>query len=325
MSGTERPDEFETIDRLLRPLADHPAARGLADDCAVLAGPGEGDLVLTHDTLVEGVHFLPDDPLDLVARKLLRVNLSDLAAKGAEPFGYLLSVSWSPRCGWPERERFVAGLAEDQARFGLTLLGGDTTGAPDRLVVGATLLGRVPPGAAPARSGARPGDRLLVSGTIGDGWLGLLAARGELTGPHAVTLAKRYRLPEPRLALREAVRRAHAAADVSDGLLADAGRIAEASGTGVEIDLERLPLSDGAAAWLAGQADPADARVRLAAGGDDYELVLAVDPAAAAEVMALARAAGVSLTEVGGFGGTGLRVRCGARVLSPARTGWRHG
>src|SRR5690606_9511569 len=126
MPGAEAPDEFETIARLLRPLADHPAARGLADDCAVLAEQAGTDLVLTHDTLVEGVHFLPDDPLDLVARKLLRANLSDLAAKGAEPFGYLLSASWSPRCGWPERESFAAGLAEDQARFGLSLLGGDT-------------------------------------------------------------------------------------------------------------------------------------------------------------------------------------------------------
>lgn len=325
MPGAEPPDEFETIARLLRPLAGHPAARGLADDCAVLAEQAGTDLVLTHDTLVEGVHFLPDDPLDLVARKLLRTNLSDLAAKGAEPFGYLLSATWSPRCGWPERERFAAGLARDQASFGLQLLGGDTTAAPDRISVGATLLGRVPSGAAPARAGAREGDLLLVSGTIGDGWLGLMAARGELAGPHAAWLADRYRLPQPRLELRAAVRRARAVADVSDGLLADAGHIAEASGLGVEVDLAAMPLSAGAAAWLADQPDAAAARARLAAGGDDYELALAVAPAEAEAVMRLAEGAGAPLTVAGRFGGRGLRAVFAGRPVPLDRTGWRHG
>lgn len=325
MSAADRPDEFETIARLLRPLAGDPAARGLADDCAVLPVGGGRDLVLTHDTLVEGVHFLPGDPLDLVARKLLRVNLSDLAAKGAEPFGYLLSTAWSPRCDWTAREAFARGLAEDQAAFGLTLLGGDTVGTPGPLTVGATMLGWCPTGAAPSRAGARPGDLLLVSGTIGDGALGLRAARGDLEGPHAAALAGRYRLPEPRLVLREAVRRARSAADVSDGLVADAGRLAEAAGVGLELDLERLPLSPGAAGWLAGQADAEAAWLTLATGGDDYELVLA---AAAADVEAMtaeAARAGVPLTPVGRFGGDGVRTRLRGRPVTVTRAGWRHG
>ena len=128
MSG---PDEFESISRLFKPLAaDAPEARGLMDDVAVITPRSGHDLVVTKDALVEGVHFLPDDPLDLVAKKLLRVNLSDLAAKGAEPFGYLLSTSWSPRCGWAEREAFAAGLKEDQAHYGVKLFGGDTTSTP---------------------------------------------------------------------------------------------------------------------------------------------------------------------------------------------------
>ncbi len=272
-------DEFETIARLLRPLARAPEAFGLADDAAAIPSrPGE-DLIVSKDVLVAGVHFLEGDPLDLVARKLLRANLSDLAAKAAEPYGYFLAVAWPSGTGWDERERLAAGLGRDQELFGLALLGGDTVSTPGPMMLSATILGWTPAGAMVRRSAARPGDRVLVSGTIGDGWLGLRAARGELDGvlgPEAAEwLAGRYRLPEPRLELRDSLRAwAGGAADVSDGLVADAAHIAAASGVQLRLELERLPVSEPATQWLARQEDRAEALVALATGGDDYEVVL---------------------------------------------------
>ena len=272
-------DEFETIARLLRPLAGAPEALGLQDDAAAIpARPGQ-DLIVSQDAMVAGVHFLEGDGLDLVARRLLRTNLSDLAAKAAEPYGYFLTVAWPHGTAWAERERLSAGLAEDQERFGLTLLGGDTVSTPGPLTLSATILGWTGAGAMVRRGTARPGDRLLVSGTIGDGWLGLRAARGELEGivaPEAVEwLAGRYRLPDPRLELRDPLRaHANAAADVSDGLVADAGHIAEASGVRLQLDLDRLPVSEPASQWLSRRPDRAEALAALATGGDDYEIVL---------------------------------------------------
>jgi thiamine-monophosphate kinase len=306
-------DEFEAIARLLRPLAEGaPEALGLRDDAAVVPSRPGFDLVITKDAMVEGVHFLQDDPPDLIARKLLRVNLSDLAAKGAEPYGYFLAAAWPARFGWPERERFAAGLAQDQARFGLKLMGGDTVSTPGPLTLSATLLGWVPTGRTVLRSGARPGDRLLVSGTIGDGVLGLKAARGELDD---AWLADRYRLPEPRLDLTDALRaNATAAADVSDGLIADAGHIAEASGVALLIELERVPLSAPAKAWLEAQPDPGAALVQLTTGGDDYEVVCTA-PAGH----------GLPLTEIGVvIAGEGVETRFSGRALEIARKGWRH-
>ncbi len=326
----EAPDEFETISALFRPLTTGaPAALGLQDDAAVLAPrPGE-DLVVTADALVEGVHFLPDDPLDLVARKLLRVNLSDLAAKGAEPVAYLLTLAWSPRCGWAEREAFAAGLAHDQAEFGVRLIGGDTVSTPGPLTAGVTAFGRVAMGRAVLRTGARPGDRLFVSGTVGDGWLGLMAARGKLAGidaAHVATLAARYRLPEPRLALTPALlAHARAAADVSDGLIADVANIAQASGVAATVVLDRLPLSDGARAWL-DRHDGEAARVALATGGDDYEIVCAVRPDRADAFVAAAAQADVPMTEIGGFSaGEGVSATLSGAPVALGRTGWRHG
>lgn len=317
MSGADKPGEFETITRLLRPLATDPAARGLLDDAAVLTPPPGRDLVLTHDTLVEGVHFLPSDPPETVAQKLLRVNLSDLAAKGAEPFGYLLSTAWSSRCDWTFRAAFARGLAVDQARFGLSLLGGDTVVTPGPLTVGATLLGWMEPGRGPARADARQGDLLYVTGPIGDGRLGLMAARGDLDAP---ALLEHYRRPQPRLDKLDAIRGlARASADVSDGLIADAGRIAQASGTGVRIDLEAMPLSPDAQAWLARQPDEVEARLTLATGGDDYQLLLAVAPEDSAD----ANKGG--LIPVGRFEGGDVQVLLRGERLAVGRTGWTHG
>jgi len=323
-------DEFEDIARLFRPLTGGaPEAFDLADDAAAIPSRPGCDLVITKDAMVEGVHFLPDDPPDMIARKLLRVNLSDLCAKAAEPYGYFLSVHWPAGFSSERREQFAHGLAEDQAAFGLVLLGGDTVSTPGPLTVTATMLGWVPAGAMVKRSGARPGDIVLVSGTIGDAGLGLVALRDGLEGLNREALehlAGRYRLPEPRLGLREALaREASSAADVSDGLIADAGHLAEAGGVAVQIDLERLPLSEPARAWLSQQTDEASALGALAVSGDDYEVICTTDMNGAMRLALAAAATGVSLTPIGRVAaGAGTAVLHRGRPLPLGRTGWRH-
>jgi thiamine-monophosphate kinase len=311
-------DEFDFIDRLLKPLAEGaPEALGLTDDAAVIPGRSGFDLVVTKDAMVAGVHFLPDDPLDLVARKLLRVNLSDLAAKGAEPYGYLLACAWPRDCPYEARALFADGLKQDQAEYGLKLFGGDTVSTPGPLALSATLLGWVPQGRMVKRSCARPGGLVLVSGTIGDGWLGLMAARGEIDD---AWLADRYRLPQPRLDLVQALREhAGVAADVSDGLAADAGHIAETSGVAMTLHLESLPLSAPARAWLDSQADPVAALAQLATGGDDYEIVCTASPDRAETLV------GRGMTIIGEVAeGRGVRVLHHGRTIELAHTGWRH-
>ncbi|WGM38915.1 thiamine-phosphate kinase [Caulobacter sp. NIBR1757] len=314
--------EFDWIERLLRPLTlGAPGALDLLDDAAVIR-PREGhDLVVTKDAMVAGVHFLPDDPLDTVARKLLAVNLSDLAAKGAEPIGYVLSVAWPKDTPWSAKVLFTEGLAQAGRDWRLPLLGGDTVSTPGPLTVTATLMGEVPTGGIVLRRTARPGDLLMVSGPIGDGWLGLQAARGMIADPDGV-LAARYRTPMPRLDLIGTLRQfARASADVSDGLLADAGRIAIASGLGVEVALDQMPLSPEAAAWLALQADEVTARLALATGGDDYQIVCSVDPA---ERPAL-HAAEAGLVTVGRFKlGQGVGATFNGHPVEPQRLGWTH-
>lgn len=321
--------EFETIQRLLKPLAHPEWARGLADDVAVLPSRPGYDLVLTKDAIVEGVHFLPEDALDTVAQKLLRVNLSDLAAKGAEPFGYLLACCWSERCGWPEREAFASGLRRDQAIFDIALLGGDTVKTPGPASFSATLLGWAPSGAAVSRAGARPGDLLFVTGTIGDGWLGLQAARGMLTlePERRDALEAAYRTPMPRVEFASVILGlATASADVSDGLLADAGHIAAASGVSVEIDLEVLPMSTAAQAWFEGRVDAQAALELLASGGDDYEILLTAPPGAENALRREAERRHLRLTRVGRVTpGQGLSVRYYGQEIIPTRTGWTHG
>jgi thiamine-monophosphate kinase len=318
MSTPEAWDEFDLIDRLFRPLAEGaPEALELRDDAAVIPSRAGHDLVVTTDSIVEGVHFLHTDPADMVARKLLRVNLSDLAAKGAKPYGYFLNVCWPHGHNPVAQELFAAGLAKDQRTFGVKLFGGDTTATPGPLTLGATMLGWVPAGRMVRRNGAKLGDLLLVSGTIGDATLGLEAAQGRVVGLAAwqnELLVHRYRLPTPRLDLQPGLAQAHAAADVSDGLIADAAHIAEASGLGLEIDLERLPISPLAAEWVARQSDAALALSRLATGGDDYEIVCA-----AAKSIA-------QFTPVGRFvAGSATRVRHGGHELNLGRKGFRHG
>lgn len=307
-------NEFEQIARLFRPLTrGAPEALDLLDDAAVLPARPGFDLVITKDAMVSGVHFLASDPYDLVARKLLRANLSDLAAKAAEPFGYFLMTAWPQGFADSDRETFARGLAQDGAEFDLSLLGGDTVSTPGPLTLSMTLLGWVPAGGMVRRAGARPGDHVHVSGTIGDGFLGLKAAKGEIVD---AWLAERYRLPQPRLALTPTLRsQASAAADVSDGLIADAGHIGLASQVALVLDLDALPLSDPAQVWLGRQADAGSARLTLASGGDDYEVVCT---SAAEQLPGMTRIGHVEA-------GEGVRVRLGGQWVSPGIGGWQHG
>ena len=321
--------EFETIERLLKPLAHPEWARGLTDDVAILPSRPGQDLVLTKDAMVEGVHFLADDPLDTVARKLLRVNLSDLAAKGAEPFGYLLSCFWSERCGWPEREAFAAGLAEDQARFGVGLLGGDTVKTPGPASFSLTALGWVPAGAAVSRAGAQVGDLVFVTGSIGDGLLGLRAARGELAldEERIAALIDHYRTPTPRLDFAPVVREfATASVDVSDGLAADLAHVARASGAAIMLNLNVLPLSAAAQAWFDDRVDAQLSLEDLAGGGDDYQIAFTAHPRHEESLRREAERRLVRLTRVGEVtAGVGLTATYDGRPVQMARPGWTHG
>jgi thiamine-monophosphate kinase len=286
------PAEFALIARHFRPLAG-PGARDLIDDVAVIAPPPGRDLVLKVDAIVGGVHFLPDDPPETIGRKLLRVNLSDIAAKGATPLGYLISVS-VPR-GTPDGwfAGFAAGLAQDQQEFGVTLLGGDTTSTPGPINLSLTLIGHVAPGGAPSRAGARAGHGIWVTGTIGDGALGLAVAQGKLADPTGYLL-DRYRLPRPRLGLPIG-EIASASMDVSDGLVQDLSHICRASGVAARIEAALMPLSPQARgagpAWLA----------TCLTGGDDYELLLAVPPGREPALIAAAARAAIQVTRIGGF------------------------
>jgi thiamine-monophosphate kinase len=275
--------------------------------------------VLTADAMVAGVHFLPDDPPDLVGRKLLRVNLSDLAAKGATPLGYLMTVS-TPR-GTPDAwyAGFAAGLAADQTEYGATLLGGDTTSTPGPISLSLTAIGHVAPGTAVHRFGAQPGDSIYVTGTIGDGALGLAVALGKLADPTG-HLLDRYRLPRPRVGLRIAGI-ASAGMDVSDGLVQDLGHICRASNLRAEVEATKIPLSDPARA-----AGPAYLETILT-GGDDYELLLAVPPGREAALRQEAARAGIAVTRIGSFhsGAPEVMVRGpGGKALALKKGGWSH-
>lgn len=315
--------EFDFIARRLRPLAaGAPGALDLLDDAALLDPPPGAELVLTKDAMVAGVHFLSDDPPARVAQKLLRVNLSDLAAMGAAPLGYLLALARAKDTGEEWLAGFCAGLAADQAEFGIHLLGGDTVSTAGPLTLSLTALGAVPKGTALRRSTARMGDEVWVSGTLGDGALGLKVLQGELEVPTAAGafLSGRYRLPQPRLALGQALRGvASAALDVSDGLLADLGHILETSGVGAEVRADALPLS------AAARALP-EARAAALAGGDDYELLFTAPVERRAQIEAIARELALPLTCIGRIeaaGGLRLLDEEG-REIPVARTGWQH-
>jgi thiamine-monophosphate kinase len=294
--------EDALIARYFRPLATAPGAFGLGDDAAILKASGD-DIVVTTDAIVEGVHFLPDDPPDTVARKALRVNLSDLAAKGATPAGFVLTMALrGADDAW--LEPFARGLGEDVALFGCPLLGGDTVSTPGPLMISITAFGSVVPGTMVHRRGAKPGDRVVVTGTIGDAALGLDLLRSgavaaDLADDAAAKrmLVERYRIPQPRTALAKAVRdHASAAMDVSDGLAGDLAKLCDASGISAAIDAPSIPLSAPAAKLLARRVVGIEA---IVTGGDDYEILCAIPEDRFEAFAQQARLAAVAVTSIG--------------------------
>ncbi len=310
-------DEDSLIARFFAPIAG-PGGLGLLDDAALIAPPPGRDLVVTLDALVAGVHFFAVDPPDSIARKALRVNLSDLAAKGAEPLGFTLALALP--AGWTADwlGAFARGLGEDAALHACPLLGGDTVRTPGPLTLSITAFGAVPLGRMVPRTGARGGDRLYVSGTIGDAALGLrLRLSGRAAAAREAHLLDRYLHPRPRLALRAALLGfATGAMDVSDGLVGDLVKMMRASGTSAEVDLAAVPLSEAARRAAAEDAEAFDVAVT---GGDDYEILASVPEGAARSFEAAARAAGVPVTVIGrvvaGAGPVAFRGRAGAPAL----------
>jgi thiamine-monophosphate kinase len=296
--------EDHLIARFFRPLAIDPGALGLLDDAATLTPPPGSDVVLKADAIVGGVHFFPDDPPDMIAKKALRVNLSDLAAKGARPAGFLLSLALPASVGADWLEAFARGLGEDARAYGCPLMGGDTDRTPGPVTISIAAFGLLPSGTMVRRGGARPGDRVVVTGTIGDGALGLLvrrdpatAERWRLDPAQRAHLIERYWLPQPRNAVAQALRQhASAAMDVSDGLAGDLGKLCAVSGVAADIDVARVPLSGAARHALT--SDPSLIETALT-GGDDYEVIATVPAAAVEALRAQAQAAGVALTEIG--------------------------
>lgn len=297
------PGEFEVIRRYFAPLAQGmPGALALTDDACTWQPPAGEDLVLTADALIADLHFLRSDPPDLIARKMLRVNLSDLAAKGARPVGYLMTIAIDSTIQESWIRDFVRGLAEDQQLFNVHLMGGDTVKTPGPLNLSLTAIGTVPAGSALRRNGAKPGHHLFVTGTIGDGYLGLQILRGkflDLDEAGRSFLARRYQLPEPRLAFGRALRHhaiASAAMDVSDGLVADLEHLTKASACGAVLHSMALPLSIPATELV---AQNPDLLLDLMTGGDDYEILFAVPAEKVTDLHELAQHFGHAVTEIG--------------------------
>jgi thiamine-monophosphate kinase len=324
--------EEAIIQGFLAPLArGFPGAFGLKDDCALLTPEPGTELVLKTDPVAEGIHFLPDDAPGDIAWKALAVNVSDLAAKGATPIGYLMALSFPapPSADW--LAAFAQGLEKAQRQFGCHLMGGDTDRRPGPITVSITAVGSVPRGAMVRRNTARPGDAIFVSGTLGDAALGLLLRRNArlvstwgLSKADAEHLRQRYLRPEPRLGLGGALRgHATAAMDISDGLAKDLDRMCRASGCGARVRLADLPLSASASKALA--ADP-KLMLAIAAGGDDYDVLAAVSPEKASDFVAAAGRAGVAMTCIGTLTGDRDVIFEGAdgHPVSFPSSGWDH-
>lgn len=322
--------EDSLIARYFKPIATDAGAFGLDDDAAALKAPGE-DIVVTVDAVVEGVHYLPSDPPDTIARKALRVNLSDLAAKGATPAGFVLTLALrAVDEAW--LKPFAQALGEDAAAFGCPLLGGDTVSTPGPMMISVTAFGRVPEGKMVHRAGAEPGDRVVVTGTIGDAALGLGILKGgaaakALAGDAATRelLIGRYRVPQPRNALAAAVRdHASAAMDVSDGLAGDLTKLCAASGVSAAVDASAIPLSPGARALVRQGAATIET---LISGGDDYEILCAIPEARFEPFAEAARRARVAVTSIGtiiaGSAPPAFRDAQG-RELALTRRSWSH-
>lgn len=325
MSAEER-----LIARCFGPLATHPGALGLVDDAAVLTSPPGCDLVLTTDGVIAGVHFFTDDPPETIGRKALRMNLSDLAAKGAQPAGFLLSIALPAGTEDAWLTAFAAGLGDDARQYQCPLLGGDTDRTPGPMSVSITAFGIVPQGKIVRRSTAKAGDRIVVTGTIGDAALGVLlrrdaglAQRLRLREVASAQLQDRYLLPQPRNALAAAVlQHASAAMDVSDGLAGDLAKLCRTSDVAAEVDVARVPLSEAARAAIA--ADAALLETALS-GGDDYEILLTLPPERLEAYRKAATEAGIAATEIGRIvAGQGARFLHDGKALSFARPSFSH-
>ena len=321
--------EDRLIAKYLRPLAQHPGAFGLIDDAAVLIPPAGHDLVLTTDGVIAGVHVFAGDPANAIARRALRVNLSDLAAKGAKPAGFLMSLALPADVSDEWLAAFAAGLGDDARQYGCPLLGGDTDRTPGPLSVSIAAFGTLPSGTMVRRTGAKAGDLVFVSGTIGDAALGLALRRDPATAARLTATARdhllaRYQLPQPRTMLAEALRgHASGAIDISDGLVADLAKLCRASGASARIEVERIPLSDGARAMC--DAD-AEALRTVLTGGDDYEILATVAPANAEAFRAAALAAGAALASIGCIeaGDAAPRLLRDGQALQFDRMGYSH-
>jgi thiamine-monophosphate kinase len=307
-------DDISPEDRLIAkffaPMATHPGALGLSDDAAFIKPPAGCDLVLKTDAIVGGVHFFNDDAAHTVASKALRVNLSDLAAKGARPLGFLLSLSLPKDTGDAWLADFAQGLRGDAVLFACPLFGGDTTATPGPVTISIAMFGSVPEGTMVRRAGAKPGDHVFVSGSIGDAALGLIVRKGEgawkLSAAQRQHLLSRYLLPQPRNALGETVRtHASSAMDVSDGLVGDLAKLCRVSQVAAEIDIARVPLSDAAKAVIAADANLLETALT---GGDDYEILCTIPPGKVESFRAAASAANIPVTDIGTIGeGEGAR------------------
>ena len=328
--ASRRAGEFELIARYFAPLSrGHPGAWGLLDDVATIAPSPGCELVVKTDAVVAGVHFFADDPPDLVARKALRVNLSDLAAKGARPLAYLIDLILPDSVDEAWVAGFARGLEADQAEYGIHLVGGDTDKTPGPATIAVMALGEIALGRTIRRGGARPGDHIFVTGTIGDAALGLMALRGQLPdlGPAASGfLAERYRLPQPRVALGpRLVGIATAGLDVSDGLVADLRHLCEVCGLAAEIGAARAPLSPAAREAIAAKPELLAAALT---GGDDYEILFTAPKSAAANLARLAAETGVPITAIGEMVAApqpAVTVRDEqGRMLPLAAEGWTH-
>lgn len=316
------------IRRHFAPLAG-PGAFDLRDDAAVIRPPPGCDLVITTDAVIAGVHFFPDDPPGDIARKALRVNLSDLAAKGASPLGFLLTIALPPDIGDDFVAPFAAALGEDASYYTCPLLGGDTVATPGPLTVSITAFGHVPSGTMVPRDGAREGDHLFVTGTIGDAALGLLVRKNDprlasLAAAHRDFLVDRYRNPRPRNALAHVVRDyATAAMDVSDGLAGDLTKMLGLPGLSANVDVSGVPLSPAAAVAVAMFPD---LRMTILAGGDDYEILCAVPATRTNDFRASAAQTGMMVACIGRTGsGSGVQfTEEGGRAIELDRLSYSH-
>jgi thiamine-monophosphate kinase len=302
--GEPKSAEDRLIAAYFRPLATHPGALKLTDDCALLQPPAGHDLVVTADAVIGGVHFFPEDEADMVAKKALRVNLSDLAAKGAKPIGFLLTLALPKSVPETWVELFARGLGSDAEQYECPLLGGDSVRTTGPIAISITALGSVPANTMVRRSGARAGDAVVVTGTIGDAALGLelrdavtAAKRWKLDNKYSYQLMRRYLLPQPRNVLAEAIRlNASAAMDVSDGLVGDLIKLCAVSGVSADIDVAQVPLSEAATSVVASEAAAIE---KVLTGGDDYEIVCTVPQGRLADFRAAADAARVPVAEIG--------------------------